>query len=471
MIQLLFNSSMGVDIQETSVSLVYVKGSFKGVQWVDAKRMLFDPSKPLDARMDDAAAFVNGFMQDHRISDAMVFIAFPGKHCVLREVEFPWAVKENLRATLAYEMEKYIPLAVDDVYFDHQIVVEDKAKKHLKVMIGVVKKEDMGPYLEVASRISRGVSGIESSFAALANYILYDHTVGDGPAMGVWCRETGFDIIYMDHGALVYGRSVDADGPAAEWGAQILHHTNQIRNMFLKNSQAAKLCVYGDASASLGLSEMVSDYGYIWVPAMLQGGAVSDTAFIPAAGLALRGLCRLPVQLNFMPENLRKKPDKTSLFILMGLVVLLAVSGTLWAVTHVMTRQAMMEKMDQELARLKLEAQEVETIQQDIKSIQDKIGFLASRRPGHVYLADIVKELSERIPTTAWIRELKLSGNQLTLYGSADSASELIPLLEASPIFSDVKFQSTIRKSKEDKEVFRIGLTIVAPGSEGGETP
>nr|MDA8404588.1 PilN domain-containing protein [Desulfobacteraceae bacterium] len=78
-------------------------------------------------------------------------------------------------------------------------------------------------------------------------------------------------------------------------------------------------------------------------------------------------------------------------------------------------------------------------------------------------MIEIIKELSNIIPQTAYITEFKFSGNKLGLYGMADSASELIPILEASPLFMDVAFLSAIHNSREGKEVFRIVCNIQTP--------
>jgi general secretion pathway protein L len=238
--------------------------------------------------------------------------------------------------------------------------------------------------------------------------------------------------------------------------------------MFAKDGQVMKLCMYGRPVDDDLVRMCAADGLFEPMAPKTDANGLSGSAPIAAAGLALRGVGHLPVQMNFMPESLRKKPDKKSLFIMMALAVLFVMSGIVWAGSHVMTHRAVVSKMDQEIERLKGEAAEVEKIREAIKIYQERIDFLTTRRPGNVYMADIGKELSERIPKTAWIKELKLSGDQLALYGSADSASELIPLLDESPIFSDVKFLSTIRKGRDDKEVFRIGLKIVAPEEPAG---
>lgn len=468
MMKALFNSGIGVDIDSRKVSIAFLKGSFKGVQLAAEESLMLDDSKSFVDRMGEIAGFINGFIRKHQAPDTVLFIGIPGQYYAIREVEFPLAVKENLRSTLTYEIEKYIPLAVDDIYFDFQTAAEDKAQQKMKVVITVIKKEQAAPYLQMAALLDRGASGIEAAPAAVSNYFLYLYGTVDDPLMIVSLKECGFDVIHMRHNALMYTRSVDAAGPAPGWGPLIGNHLTQVRNMFSKNGQTFKLWVCGHSAANDLGRELGESLQFELIPAKSDVNGLSGAASISAAGLALRGVRNLPVQMNLMPENFRKKPDRTGLMIMMALAILFVISGIIWAGNKVMTHRAIVAKMDQEIEKLKAEAAETEKMNGEVQAFQSRIDFLSNRRPGNVYLGDIGKELSEIIPVSAWLKELKLFGNQLTIYGTADSASDLVPLLEASPIFSDVKFLSAIRKGRDDKEVFRIGLQIVAPAPDSG---
>ena len=71
---------------------------------------------------------------------------------------------------------------------------------------------------------------------------------------------------------------------------------------------------------------------------------------------------------------------------------------------------------------------------------------------------EVLRDLSERIPDSAWLKGFTFSDKGVRLEGEADSASELIPLLDSSPVLRDVVFLSTITKTREGKDRFRIGL-------------
>ena len=75
----------------------------------------------------------------------------------------------------------------------------------------------------------------------------------------------------------------------------------------------------------------------------------------------------------------------------------------------------------------------------------------------------ILAELSKVIPDTAWLRNLNISGKKVLMDGFADDAAQLIPLLDHSPLLTNVIFLSAITKGRDGKERFRIGFDIVAP--------
>jgi general secretion pathway protein L len=144
---LFFNSSIGIDINSRRINAVHLKGTFKGVNLVSESRCLMDESKSRQDRQSDISDFINGFIREENFPASDLFIGISGDHAILREIEFPLAVKENLRTTLTYEIEKYIPFPAGDIYFDHQIVTEDKASEKLRLLLTAVKKDALDDYL------------------------------------------------------------------------------------------------------------------------------------------------------------------------------------------------------------------------------------------------------------------------------------------------------------------------------------
>jgi len=93
--------------------------------------------------------------------------------------------------------------------------------------------------------------------------------------------------------------------------------------------------------------------------------------------------------------------------------------------------------------------------------MEERIDYLNTHRQGGLPVLDIIKELSERIPKSAWVNRFKFSEKGIEISGEAASASQLIQLLEDSPMFGDVAFLSAISKgARSGLEQFRIGLSL-----------
>ncbi|WP_108883260.1 PilN domain-containing protein [Anderseniella sp. Alg231-50] len=89
-----------------------------------------------------------------------------------------------------------------------------------------------------------------------------------------------------------------------------------------------------------------------------------------------------------------------------------------------------------------------------VVGIQKKI----QHEPG---LIDIWQELTKTLPRSAWINALAIEDRTLRMTGSAKSAAELIGLLEASVVFSQVRFSSPVVTNRaSNDERFQIEARI-----------
>jgi len=457
---LIFNTGVGIDMTPGNISIVALKGSFTGIRVAAREDFQVDGGKNPEEAAADMAAFINGFIRGYGIAAAQVYASIPGEHCILREITFPRTVRENLRGTLVYEMEKYVPFSADDVYFDGQIIEEDRQAEKIRVLLAVLKKSDLQPWLQLSGRLETGFSGITIAPVAAANYFMYQHGSIVGPVMIIDVRDDAFDLIHIRGHALVYARTVRIPDPEADIFPLVAAHLEQAGKTFCADEMQIRFTIYGKTDA-VSLGERLaglSRFEPINDPPKAPG--LSGEEAVTAVGLALKGLQKVPVQLEFMPPDLRRRPDRRGIILMLILAALLVLSGMAWIGNHFMARRAVSAHLDMEIERLRAEADVILKKESEIDRMTAHLKYLSGLRPGNRFSLDVLRELSERIPETAWLRELRLAGDAVTLTGQGDSASELITLLEESPMFQDVKFLATIRKDRDGKEVFRIGLTL-----------
>ncbi|MEM7426935.1 MAG: PilN domain-containing protein [Pseudomonadota bacterium] len=86
---------------------------------------------------------------------------------------------------------------------------------------------------------------------------------------------------------------------------------------------------------------------------------------------------------------------------------------------------------------------------------------LRRRKTETVPLIRTWSELTRVLPDTAFIEEVRVEPDKITIGGLAESAAELIGLIEGSPLFSGARFASqTLTDSQSDKERFNITFKL-----------
>ncbi|GBC60193.1 hypothetical protein DENIS_1144 [Desulfonema ishimotonii] len=391
---MLFQDSVGVDIRRDRVSMALLNGAFRGVRLAAHDVYNLDGDRPIRENLSAVAVRLREFKRENRVGKADIFMGIPEHLVMSREIEFPLAVKENLRATLGYEMEKYIPLPADAVYFDYQITEEDRAGNRLRVLLTVVRRTDLTPYIDLCKTLNGGVSGIEAASTALANCLAYasERRAGAGRKRGI-----------------------------------------------------AK----PDDAGSDG-----QDFSGIGLP-------VPELA--PAFGLALRSHWTAPMQVNLFPHEMRKRPGRIGYYVMFGLIALVILGGLAWGGGHVMRQRMAVKDLDTEIKRLSAEVAEIDRLRSRIETAETRIEDLRQLSRGQEPVLDILRELTQLMPENTWIQDFSLSEKGGRINGFAESASELIPLLEGSPLFRDVVFLAAITRNKDGKERFSIGLQTVPP--------
>ncbi len=457
---MLFQTSLGIDIQDEILGLTCLRGSSRDVQLV--AHATYPLAKGMDEEKQDALErLISNFLRENRLSPTTVFMGIPRHMAIIRYLDLPLAVKENLRQTIGYELEKFIPLSAEDIHFDYQIIFEDKEADQLRLLLVVVKKETLAPYLELLGRLGMGISGIEISSTALAEYFLYQGRKNStSPLAFVYFRESGIEVGFLEDGTLSYSRMFAENSDEKDLAETLLNELGKIQHS-RGEIEAPLETIICAAEERIFLLEALNEASYLDAhPVDLSRTGISSTGIIPAYGLALKGLRRAGMRINLLPLQLRKKPSRIAsytLFVLAGLILLTALA---WGSGIVLKHRWTLDSLDGEINRLSAEIREIDKIRIHKENLENRINYLTTLQRGSAPVLDVLRELSIRIPEDAWVNQFDFSEKGITLNGEAASASELIPLLEDSPIFKNVAFLSTISKTRDGKERFRIGLSL-----------
>ena len=144
---------VGLDIGTSSVKIIQLKPS--GQQWQLASMGIADiPRESLEVKNQDlqrsaiVEAIKKAFKQSG-IKSKRVATSLSGDSVIIRYVKLPYMTADELRGAIGKEAEQYIPLNIDQVVLDFQILGEtqEDGQKKLDVLLVAAKVEVVDQHL------------------------------------------------------------------------------------------------------------------------------------------------------------------------------------------------------------------------------------------------------------------------------------------------------------------------------------
>src|SRR5919204_68279 len=166
---------------------------------------------------------------------------------------------------------------------------------------------------------------------------------------------------------------------------------------------------------------------------------------------------------------------KRSLTFTVGMAAATAVLGILALLAPGWREQRHLNRIDAEIARMDPDVKAVDRVLRDLERKRKLLAAVDGAEAAGIRPLPILRELTEILPTDAWLTTLSLDAKGVELTGAASAASTLIPILENSPRLERVEFSSPVTRGRDNREQFRIkaaweGNGAVAP-TGGGPAP
>jgi general secretion pathway protein L len=462
------SSSVGIDFKQNQLILTLLKRSFGKIKLVDYAIYPIPPETQKEERQAQVIGLINSFFSKHQINRERVSAAIPREKVIARFVRFPVAAKENLRKVLEYEMPKYIPFEKGDIYFDYCVLKEEKDWLHLFAVFA--KKADVDAYLSLLKKTRIQPISIQIPSAAAVNLFLYNKGGGESDTSAlIDVSEPFFEM------NLVQGKdwTESLHLPLPEEGKEAKMISTFQRAGGNRLPANATFFVYGlgaDETTLANLKETKQLKDVLLPPIdHIQGG---DTASKPykiyaSVGIPLKGLVSPRVDLNLLPLEMRKKVREIGKPVLIVLTCLAFLLTMTWGGGIFIRYANELDTVNAEIKKRRPEVEALEKLQKQRDNCCKEMSELDQIRSAEISKVEVLQELTKLIPDTTWIWNLKYNGKEIELSGFADSASDLIPLLDKSPLFEKVEFMAPVTKEMQmrgdgnkEKERFKIKARI-----------
>jgi general secretion pathway protein L len=440
-----------MDIQDNVFSFIHLKDSFAGCRVAESSTIKIEEGKKtkLLSLVED---YISDYISTARPGSFEFSIGIPGNIVMVRNIQLPVAVKDDVESVLKYEMEKYVPIPVKDICYDFSITRENKKTGTIKVLIAIVKKEDIKPYIDLKDYVPGGITGIYPSFLSVLDYLLSIpefENCNDFIAVSPGLEEVDF-VLVKDR---VFDSFIHAPSKA-EYKTAL--------DQLLEKSGKSSLHVAIPAGKYVKFFKDVPEKNPAFIFMEIARKKYPNTTEndFGAFCLAAKSYLKKTHDINFLSERFRKKQSAFSYYLFICLVIILFIIAGVTAASSVLHNRMQMQDLRNKIENLKTKVDKTHKIENKISSLETRfksIDMLVRKNPS---VLDILKDLTLVLPDNTWLRKFAYKNNIIKIEGYADVSSDLITRLEKSSKFKNVGFKSKITKTNEGKELFRIEMKV-----------
>jgi len=166
-----------------------------------------------------------------------------------------------------------------------------------------------------------------------------------------------------------------------------------------------------------------------------------------------------PLDVNLLPvaqrQPYRDPMARWNGLLAVSTIVLLALAG------HQLldNRQAAAEQLRAQVDDAARDARRVAAERQQLQDLVEGAAFLEGKRTEHASTVELWNELTRLLPDGTYLEKLSVEGNTLQLIGLSREASQLVPLLQDSPLWRKVNLTGVLQADGATSGRDRFTLT------------
>lgn len=436
---------VGLELHEDRIDCVVVRRRLRHA------RVLAAFSSSLGEQVEAA---LRAKLRELGVRARRVHVGIPRRRAVVKAIELPAVAGADVRRMVGFELERHLPFPAADALYDFQLL-EALPDRPVRVLLVAVERrvfERLAQLLREAGLVPRLVDVTIHNLAVLA--------AGGTEARGearvvVRVEETEAELVVVRHGRPIVSRAFAVPASGKERGHVLADELRRSLGSLRADDReaVADVVALGDALTVTDWAELPV-HTTIALPADVTG-VPDDRRLLPALALALRRPGHGILRTNLMPDELRPRPFPWPLAVTAGLAAATLLLALAIPAVTLIRDERRLGAVDAALARLGPDVREVERVVTAAEHARREVETLRGFEAQHLPTLSLLRELTELLPQDVWLTNVSVDRKGLELAGFANSASQLIPLLEASPTLERAEFTSPVTKGR-DREQFRL---------------
>jgi Tfp pilus assembly protein PilN len=467
-----FGTSIGIAIRGDDLEAVCMRGRWKRVAVAGFLRIQNYRSRPVA----EVAEQYRRFRKATHAMTTSAIVALPRESGLLRILELPAEIGQNLAAAIGYQVDTLHPFEEGGVYFDYAVLPAPGvptpptaetgiSRSPVRVAVGLAEKPSVDELYDWCCRAGIDVAGFTFSTAAFyqalekgAGLMVLDRQGGSTEILGL-AADGGF-CSRQCHADEALEREIGFCAAELRWSAQDEHPV---------------LCVgeEGEGAAAMPPGVRLEPGLPAPLPAVAAGSPGGAAEFrlkesFTAYATALLGLeRRLPLtppkpglRWNLLPAEKRIYRSHWAYTTAYAMAALIVLQAAAWVAIGWVQDRNYAAYLDRQISALKPRVQYADKLDADQKALLVKLETLKREQGDLGRKMGALQELTHLLPDSVWLNAMQISDVQVYFIGQAEAAAGLLQTLSQSAYFEQPQFQSAVSKNSEGKEVFQIRMRL-----------
>jgi type IV pilus assembly protein PilM len=198
--------AFGLDISDLSLKITQLKKSRNFFDLASFSEVEIKPGTIKGGEIKDEKALIQilkkalASAKGEKLKTKYVVASLPEEKAFLQVIQMPKMKEEELKSAVVYEAENYIPLPIEEVYLDSQIVPPaHNHLDHFDVLITALPKKTVDPYLSSLKKAGLKPVAFEIESQAIAGALIKNEvTTSPLLLIDLGATRTGF-IVFSGH--------------------------------------------------------------------------------------------------------------------------------------------------------------------------------------------------------------------------------------------------------------------------------
>jgi Tfp pilus assembly protein PilN len=458
------HAALGVEVRGTSLYLACVQPGWNR-RWLAAIGVIPDFSQ---LAAEQLCQRVRDVLEPAGVHDPIVVLGLPRRETMVRHLQLPAAAEKSMDSVLNLQLGLYKPSDDEEFCWDAAVV---RVQQQLAVGLAFASRARVQELTGKLADAGYPVSRVTAAQFANLDWVLRGRDIATSPRLlVVQIHGPEVEFAIVEDNACVFSRSFLAEGANAVQSGII-----QIRQALatLRSSRSEPFTVLLAGAQSREWQEALAEFGTVehlgryCGAEELMNAAGMDSAELEehwgAIALALDGLSWTgDYRLNLLPKELRlarRRWQNAPTYALLAVNVLLLAALLARAPLQ---RSVMLKRYDSEISRVDKNASQVERQIRKEQQIGQRLETLRQFEQQGRQPLDALSEIAQKLPPEAWVNSYSYRQGEVSLSGTAKSASAVLPALKASAELQDVQFRGALTRESSGAERFQMQIKLRA---------